>query len=267
MKYIIFTDLDGTLLDHHTYSFEKAKEALVFAKEHKTPIIICTSKTRAEIEVYRKKMNNNDPFIPENGGAIIIPKNYFKSLLDKEKNHYIIVELGTPYHIIINALNEIKKTTGAAIRGFSELTPEEISTLTGIDTGSAKLAKERSYSEPIIIEGSSEMVHDVKKKVSSLGLNFMEGGRFHHIFGSATDKGKAVNILIRMYKEDRNEPITTIGIGDSLIDLPMLKAVDIPVIVKKFSGNYDRRVHIPNLMYADGIGPEGWNKAILNILK
>lgn len=267
MKYIIFTDLDGTLLDHHTYSFEKAKEALVFTKENKIPVIICTSKTQAEIEVYREKMNNNDPFIPENGGAVIIPKNYFKSLLDKEKNHYIIVELGTPYHIITNALSELKKTTRATIRGFSDLTPEEISTLTGIDIDSAKRAKKRSYSEPIIIEGSLGVIHDIKKKVSSLGLNFMEGGRFHHIFGSTTDKGKAVNILIRMYKEDTKEPITTIGIGDSLIDLPMLKTVDIPIIVKKFSGNYDGRIHISNLVYADGIGPEGWNKAILNIVK
>jgi mannosyl-3-phosphoglycerate phosphatase len=164
MKYIIFTDLDGTLLDHHTYSFEKAKEALVFTKENKIPVIICTSKTQAEIEVYREKMNNNDPFIPENGGAVIIPKNYFKSLLDKEKNRYIIVELGTPYYIITNVLNELKKITGATIRGFSDLTPEEISTLTGIDTDSAKRAKKRSYSEPIIIEGSSEVVRDIKKR-------------------------------------------------------------------------------------------------------
>ncbi len=111
------------------------------------------------------------------------------------------------------------------------------------------------------------MINDIKMKVSSLGLNFLEGGRFHHIFGSTTDKGKAADILIHLYKENMNEPVTTIGIGDSLIDLPMLKVVDIPIIVKKFSGNYDRRIQIPNLVYADGIGPEGWNKAIFTILK
>lgn len=267
MKYIIFTDLDGTLLDHYTYSFEKATESLELAKQYKIPIVICTSKTQAEIEVYRERMGNDDPFISENGGAIIIPRGYFKSVPGKEEGHYTIIELGTPYNRIINTLAEIKKSTGTIIKGFSDLTPEEISTVTGIDIASARLAKKRFYSEPIIIEGSRGIINDVKQMIISAGLSFMEGGRFHHVFGSTTDKGKAVKILINIYKDNLNDSIKTIGLGDSLIDLPMLATVDIPILVKKVSGNYDKRIQLPNLIYADGIGPEGWNKAILKILK
>jgi len=266
MKYIIFTDLDGTLLDHYTYSFEKATESLALAKQNKIPVVICTSKTQAEIEVYRERMGNEDPFISENGGAIIIPKGYFTSVLDKE-DPYTIIELGTPYNIIINTLATIKKSTRAIIKGFSDLTPEEISIATGIDISSAKLAKKRFYSEPIIIEGDKRTIDDVKEMILSSGLNFMEGGRFHHVFSSTTDKGKAVKMLINIYKGNLNDSIKTIGLGDSLIDLPMLATVDIPILVKKVSGNYDKRIQLPNLIYADGIGPEGWNKAILKILK
>ena len=205
--------------------------------------------------------------------AIIIPKGYFKSVLDKKYNHsikenqYTIIELGTSYNIIIDTLARIKNSTKAIIKGFSDLTPEQISTITGINITSAKLSKKRCYSEPIIIEGNSDTICDVKKRILSSGLNFLEGRRFHHVFGSITDKGKAVSTLINIYKDNLDDSIKTIGLGDSLIDLPMLAVVDIPILVKKNSGNYDRRIQIANLIYADGIGPEGWNKAILKILK
>lgn len=70
---IIFTDLDGTLLDSR-YSFRKALPAIKLIKEKNIPLILCSSKTRSEIELWRKKLNNNHPFISENGGGIFIPK-------------------------------------------------------------------------------------------------------------------------------------------------------------------------------------------------
>ena len=78
MKKVIFTDLDGTLLDYDTYSFEEAVPAIKEAEDKKVPIVICTSKTRAEIEYWREKIGNNHPFVSENGGGIFIPKKYFR---------------------------------------------------------------------------------------------------------------------------------------------------------------------------------------------
>ena len=76
-RMIIITDLDGTLLHHRTYSFEEAKPALDLVRRQGIPLVICSSKTRAEIEVYRKRLDNNHPFISENGGGIYIPAGYF----------------------------------------------------------------------------------------------------------------------------------------------------------------------------------------------
>ncbi|MGQ3684413.1 MAG: HAD-IIB family hydrolase [Candidatus Loosdrechtia sp.] len=267
MKYIIFTDLDGTLLDHHTYSFEKAKDALLQTKKQNIPVIFCTSKTQAEIEVYRERMGNEDPFIPENGGAIIIPKGYFKSVSGKAGNRYIKIELGIPHSLIIDTLAKIKQSTRAIIKGFSDLTPEEISSLTGLDPVTAELSKKRYYSEPIIIEGTPATLQEVKEKILSAGLNFLEGRRFHHVCGSGTDKGNAVRALTDIYKDTICDSIKTIGIGDSLIDLPMLASVDIPIVVQRTPGHYDSRISLPNLIYADDIGPAGWNKAILTIVQ
>ena len=73
---IIFTDLDGTLLDHDTYSWKPAESALKLARKMNIPVIFCTSKTRAEVEIYRKSIGNKHPFIAESGEAIFIPVSY-----------------------------------------------------------------------------------------------------------------------------------------------------------------------------------------------
>jgi mannosyl-3-phosphoglycerate phosphatase len=73
-RYIIFTDLDGTLLDHDSYEYRDALEALNYIRHQRIPLILCSSKTKAEIEYYRKELWLEDPFIVENGAAIFIPK-------------------------------------------------------------------------------------------------------------------------------------------------------------------------------------------------
>ena len=81
-RLLVFTDLDGTLLDHESYSFEPALPALAVLKEKNIPLVLCTSKTRAEIELFRIQLKNIHPFISENGGAIFVPKgNYFPQSL------------------------------------------------------------------------------------------------------------------------------------------------------------------------------------------
>src|SRR5512135_2792694 len=78
-KIVIFTDLDGTLLDEVNYSWSEAQPALNLIKSGATPLILCSSKTRAELEAYRVQLDNHHPFIAENGGGIFIPRGYFSA--------------------------------------------------------------------------------------------------------------------------------------------------------------------------------------------
>src|SRR2546423_300740 len=71
--WVVFTDLDGTLLDAETYRYDAARQGLDRLREHAIPLIICTSKTRAEVEPLRNELGNTDPFIVENGGALYVP--------------------------------------------------------------------------------------------------------------------------------------------------------------------------------------------------
>ncbi len=78
----------------------------------------------------------------------------------------------------------------------------------------------------------------------------------------SNDKGKAVEILVGLFRRQRGE-VRTVGIGDTLNDVPMLKAVDLPLLVQKPDGAWEE-VDVPHLVRVQGIGPDGWTAAILD---
>ena len=118
MKAIIFTDLDGTLLDEE-YSFAPAERALERIKQDGIPLVVVTSKTRAEVEHIRSRLKNTDPFITENGGGIFIPGSYFPFPVQGEKlDGYTLIRLGTDYRELRQALVRIRASSGKAIKGF-----------------------------------------------------------------------------------------------------------------------------------------------------
>lgn len=137
----------------------------------------------------------------------------------------------------------------------------EIMESTGLDRESARPAGDRSYSEPFLVDGDETEVETVINKIKEKGYAHTQGSRFHHILGN-NDKGKAVKTVTELYKKE-TPLVKTIGIGDSLNDLPMLKAVDFPVQVMKKSGIYEKRLRLDNVMLTDVEGPVGFNSAIL----
>lgn len=266
-KLVIFTDLDGTLLDRNTYSFEPALPALRVIKQKGIPLVLSSSKTRAEIELYRKKLENDHPFISENGGAVFVPKGYFSFPFpyDRELEEYLSLELGTFYPLIIETLDSIKNESGISIKGFYDFTEDELTSLCGLSPKEAEYAREREYDEPFIVEGGEKEIEIVKEKIKKKGMNYVWGGRFHHIMGK-NDKGKAVEILKELY-ENEFFSISTIGIGDSLNDLPMLLAIDHSIFLKEKNSSVPEDLSpVQNLTVIDGTGPQTWNEAILNIL-
>lgn len=266
MKYVVFTDMDGTLLDHDTYSYDAARPALELLRREGVPLVICTSKTRVEIEKFRMELDIPDPFISENGGAIFVPKSYFAAPFehDKETGEHLVIELGTPYNRLREVLREVAKATECEIRGFGDMTAQEVSEDSGLDIESAELSKEREYDEPFKIVSKDERCSEkVLEEIQNRGLGYTSGGRYNHIMGD-NDKGKAVSILTDIFRHGDDE-LTTIGLGDSLNDLPMLEAVDVPVLVQKPDKTYEPGIKI-DMKRAGGVGPEGWNSALMEIL-
>jgi mannosyl-3-phosphoglycerate phosphatase len=267
---VIFTDLDGTLLDNSTYSFEAAQPALELIRKKKIPLIICSSKTRAEIEKIRKMLGNSDPFISENGGGIFIPKDYFAFPFpfQQEKHDLKVIELGIRYEVVVKSLHRIRKTTGLALKGFSMMEAGEIARLCNLSYEDALLARQREYDEPFTIEGvERESLRSVEKilqdAVREEGLSLTEGGRFFHLTGP-NDKGMAVRLLLDLFQCQRGK-VSSIALGDSHNDAPMLKVADLSILIQKEDGSFDE-IEMVNYLQSEAPGPEGWNRVILKIL-
>jgi mannosyl-3-phosphoglycerate phosphatase len=263
-KRILFTDLDGTLLDYSTYSFEKALPALELLRRRDIPLIVCSSKTKGEIEHYRRRLGNRHPFITENGGGIFIPRYYFGpaplaiAFEVTEENDYDVIRLGAKYSDLREAL-EALRSRGFQVKGFGDMTVEEITSISGLSLSEAALSKKRHFDEPFIFEGDEADVRGLLAEIRALGLRSTRG-RFFHLLGDS-DKGKAVSLLTGLFRK-RFGSVVTIALGDSLNDLPMLEAVDVPVVVKKKDGTYEPEIDLPNLIRTEGIGPEGWNRTV-----
>ena len=224
-KTIVFADLDGTLLDKN-YDCAEVKPIIRQLLSLSVSIILCSSKTKSEIEFFRKELAISDPFIVENGSAILVPENYFKTSYEysKQTKGYHIIELGCDYSTIRAKLVLVKERTGASIVGFGDMNPEEIAKESGLPLRLARLAKNREYDEPFkIVKGGEK---EILREIINEGLCYTKGGRYIHILGN-TDKGKAVIILKNIYSQTFSK-ITTIGVGDAQNDLPMLKVVDKP---------------------------------------
>ncbi len=268
---IVFTDLDGTLLDAATYTFDAAQEALDALRARAVPLILVSSKTRAEMEPLRHRLGLADPFVVENGGAVFIPKGYFPFpvLWAEVRGTFQVIELGTPCARLRTALKEIGQAVGCRLAGFGNMSLDQVMSLTGLPYQEAVLAKQREYDEPFLIEGPGNLAGAVRRMAEARGLRCTRGGRFYHLLGDS-DKGKACQILIDCYRQvasRQGQPLLTIALGDSLNDLPMLALADRPVLVRRPDGSYDKAAWAPGLVRTDGIGPSGWNQAILDILK
>ena len=243
---IVFTDLDGTLLDNKTYSFEKAKNSINLLKSKNVPIVIVTTKTADEIENF-KKQGIGEVFIVETGCEIITPEKRFK--------------LGKGYKYARNVLERIKEKF--SVKGFGDMTEEEISEITGLSLEDSRKAKNRKYTEPFMPLGEFDL-QEAERIANSYGYRIYKGGRFYHIVDKECDKGKAVKFLIEKFK-NRYGSLLTIGLGDSKVDEPFLKVVDIPVLIPKESGIYEK-LNLENLRLSPYPAPSGWDYSIREIL-
>lgn len=270
-RLLIFTDLDGTLLDYDTYDFSSALPALATLRAANVPLILCSSKTRAELEYWKEQLNINHPLISENGGVLAIPEGYFKQPFEfqEEQNGYQLIVLGESYAKLRTALTKIAKRAYLPLVGFGDMTIAQVAQRSGLPIEQAARAKIREANEPFFIDRDfdDEAVKRLEEAATKAQLRITRGGRFFHLTGES-DKGLAARRLIELYQAAWSEPIQTIGLGDSPNDVPLLQVVDIPIIVQKKSGEIDpmlqAQVEAEQTIQS---GPAGWNETILEILK
>ena len=174
--------------------------------------------------------------------------------------------MGLPYARLTKELQALRKEFGLHLKGFSDMRVDEISRLTGLDPESAKLAAKREFDEPFLITGDPLQAEKVFiTAAKQRGLSVTQGGRFYHLQGG-NDKGRAMEMVISWYEKQHGK-VTSIALGDSPNDFSMLERADYPVLVRSKRKFPLLRERIPRLSVSRGIGPSGWNTAVLEILE
>lgn len=264
-NWLIATDLDATLLDHQTYSYEAALPALEQLRRRGSPVIFNSSKTRAEQIVLREALDIQDPFIIENGSAVVIPPGQLDQ--PAEASDAQVQVFGPTYAELTTQLNHLRQQHGFRFRGFADLSAEAIAEITGLSMSAASAAKQRSGSEPLCWEDSESAYQNFVAALAELGLQTTQGGRFRHVMAK-TDKGKALNWLLQRYQELSPQfDWTVVALGDSPNDLPMLQVADIGVLIPNPHRARFEILEIPDLVMPTQSGPAGWSEAVLAIIQ
>jgi mannosyl-3-phosphoglycerate phosphatase len=267
---LVFTDLDGSLLDHYSYSWSGASGALEELRRRKIPLIFCSSKTRTEIKSLRRAMANAHPFIVENGGAIVIPAGYFPQVAPFGRNtKAFTLIMGRPYEELIHELKRIAQETGASVRGFHQMSDEEVARETGLTLRESHRARQRETGEPFRFrDASPAAIRRFCKRAQERGYSVQRGGRFWH-FSGGCDKGLALSVLIGFYRVAWQSRIITVALGDGGNDLSMLRLVDRPILMPKPDGRFAEEVlhAMPRIARARHPGAAGWGEAVLHALR
>jgi len=271
-RLVVYTDLDGTLLDHHTYSYEAARPALDALAEREVPVVFVTSKTKPEVMALRAELGNAHPFAVENGAAVCVPAGYFPGAPRgaRQEGAYSIYEVGVRRERLVGVLAELREASGYKFCGFSDMTAEQLAQRTSLPLSRAAAANQRLASEPVVWEDTPERYKSWVAEIEGLGLRVLRGGRFVHVMGQA-NKGTAVRWLNRQYGimaavAGEDAPLS-VALGDSGHDVPMLEAVRTPVVVR---GPHAHPPELPpgrDAIVTRDFGPEGWCAAIFQILE
>lgn len=268
---LVFTDLDGSLLDHFDYQTAPAEPMLKFLEEHQIPVIFCTSKTFDEALELRAQLNNQHPFIVENGAAIYLPKGYFPedaihSFQESHHPDYLSYSLCEDRAHWLSILEEVKPKYEKDFTHFKEMGVNGIVRATGLPKEKAMLANRRHHSEPILWKGEPYKKAHFIEEMRYLGANIEEGGRFLHLIGHC-DKGEALSFLVSQFQQQQIDPIISIALGDGKNDVPMLAAADEAILIRSPVHPFPEIPNQTHLIKTDHYGPHGWAEGLKKLLK
>lgn len=265
---LVFSDLDGTLLDHHTYSFAPALSMLHKLHAANIPVIPNTSKTFAELTELRNEMGLDGPFIVENGAAVYIPILYFNTQPKDTtyQNGYWVKEFSKPRKHWLSLIDKLKGPFEGEFNHFFNMSNNEIVAATGLSVKQARLAASRQYGEPILWLGSETEKTKFVQAMSELGATTLQGGRFLHLSGQC-DKGQALLWLTQQFQVDRGiEQCTSIALGDGQNDVAMLEAADIAVRILSPANAPPTLTKQNDVYTSEAYGPSGWAECLEQII-
>ena len=278
---IVFTDLDGTLLDHETYGCGPALPWVSRLEASGIPLVFNSSKTLAELLCLRREMNNTHPCIAENGSVVAVPNGYFPTVslralgfqpdkftpdkFQPDREMWVRCPGGSR-DALLKILHRLRTSENLPFTGFADMDPVRLSRITGLSPDQARLARQRLSTEPILWEGSPAQWNAFTAALAAHGLAWTQGGRFISV-SRPFSKKDGVDLLLELYRQGHSQGLLTIGLGDSPNDRAMLEGMDIAVIVKSGRSEQMELQGPGTLIRTTRKGPEGWHQAMEEIFE
>ncbi len=263
---MIVSDLDGTLLDHHTYDFSPAIPLMSTLQSQGVEVVFCTSKTFSEVIHLRQAMNNRSAFIVENGAAVYLSKSDFPvaPAQSEDRGEFWCRSFCPPRSHWLQLLQQAQPRFGRCFQGFSTLSVEQVAQLTGLSHIEATRAQLREYGEPLDWLGSDEELTEFTQWFQAQGATILSGGRFVHVAGDA-DKGRALTWLVEVtegLQQQGKGAVTTIALGDSANDVAMLEVADYAVCVRSPIKDFPSLAPTAKVYRTRDTGPTGWVEGV-----
>jgi mannosyl-3-phosphoglycerate phosphatase len=212
---IVFADIDSAppacLFDRG----DRQAALLETLAARRITLVLCSRRTRAEVEGIRQDYGIFHPFVCENGAAAFVPERYFGSDLENTRKvgGYQTIELGAPYDQVVDTLRRVADRLSLQVQGFHDMSVEQVSREHGLPLLEARLAKLREYSEPFrLLSANPVAEHRLLNALGAAGLTCVTLGPFHHA-GTVPGAGAAAAVLTTLYRVAFGT-IVTAAVGD-----------------------------------------------------
>ena len=261
---LVVTDLDGSLLDHDSYDYSPAKPLLDRLEEEGIPVVLASSKTRAEIQSLRNELGNRHPSLVENGAAVIFPAGYLPAMPDGAAvdGDEWLCAFAPPRAHWLQVLEGLREQYGDEFEHFAHGGVDWIVEQTGLDRASAALANQRNYSEPVSFRGEVSREAAFVGALRAAGANVLKGGRFWSVAGDC-DKGRALvwlrDVLAGALGVDT---VADLAVGDSQNDSAMLEAATTALLVRSPVHDFPALTRTTGVIHSVQCGPQGWAEGV-----
>jgi mannosyl-3-phosphoglycerate phosphatase len=249
----VFSEVDAALNSPTAAAFTRAADILRCLGDD-AALVLVSGKTRAELQFIQQKLDLNDPFVCENGGAVLIPDGYFGFEIPNGRPiaGYHIVEFGRSYDAIVDLLHRAAERLRIPIVGFNDMSIEEVAQECDLPLLQARLAKLREYEEPFrIVDGGANARARLFKALHAASLHCVQGGRFDRV-SSAVDADVCVSLLNDLYR--RRCATITVGLACAEDEHQLLQLVE-------------RVVMLPGRSDSDAYDPVGWASIIVDTVE
>ncbi len=249
--WMVFTALDGSLLDARTCSPEAAKASLQRLAAAGVPVIPVTSRTFAEARPLAERLDLEGPIVIESGGGIA----------RRVGSSWRIESYGTDTGTLRTAVPIIERQAEARLRLYSAMRLDEAAAASGLTGIDLRRSMQRHFDEPFLLDAGS--LDDVVRAAELLGLRIRSSERFHHLSGVWGNGHAAQRLRDETARSLGAQPFV-VALGVSPMDADFLALADIPIIIPRSDGTADPalRARFPEARLATAAGPRGWADAI-----